>query len=236
VLWTSIACCLLYATVLDLGNVSIGYLKCQGISTVWLGGGKAIAVIVSESGIWLNSCLHGHMQWTWEVSGMIMIWLGWLCLCPSAISFFAENILQGNSLSSDTNNSKIILACMALARSGMFGFEQITTIVIHNKVDPNLRIKVHGVHKYLSLFGSACMCIFAMLYSDVQEFWILVSVSLCISLVSCMLHTGWTLCVYAPDVDKEKSQEKNNNHKSQQTYVLMTSGLNVEEKKKEQRI
>ncbi|ETO21123.1 hypothetical protein RFI_16081, partial [Reticulomyxa filosa] len=81
--------------------------------------GKACAAVFGVTGNWMGSYMFDQIQWTLGVNGSIVLWLSWLCLCPSGANFFVERVLNRDILNSTRENSFVILGCMILSRSGV---------------------------------------------------------------------------------------------------------------------
>eukprot|EP01084_Bolivina_argentea_P006487 12314_1 len=198
-IWVSLSYCMLYCSVLDGGTLVTAYLRFQGLPFSVLGIAKGIGACFGIFGTFLTPCLANKCGLKMELIGIFTIWLFWICLIPAGIELFVENVFN-KPLITDNNinihginhiNCYVILFSMIIARLGLWSFDLVENQLMQTKVKQSVRAQINGVQVGVSQLFSLFIYTLGMLFSDVNQFYILVFITLSIIFSACVLYTLW---------------------------------------------
>ena len=196
-LWASVSYCMLYCSVLDGGSLVAAYLRTEGISYSLLGITKGIGALFGIIGTLLTPFLANSCGLQLELIGVFTIWLFWICLFPSGIQFIAEKGFHTDVFSDSAvgfDDAYVILFCMIIARCGLWAFDLAENQLMQERVKPAVRAQVNGVQVSVSQLFFIFVAILAMIFSDTNQFYILVFITLGNIFSAAVLYTIWYSC------------------------------------------
>merc|ERR1712083_522906 len=128
-----------------------------------------------------------------ELIGLFTIWMFWICLFPSGIQFIAEKVFDADVFTADKNidDAYIILGCMIIARCSLWAFDLAENQMMQERVNAKVRAQVNGVQVSVSQMFMIFVSVFAMVFSQTSDFYILVFLTLGIILSACIVYTAW---------------------------------------------
>ena len=162
---------------------------------------KGTGALFGILGTLLTPLLVNKCKISFEKSGILTIWLFWLCLLPTGIKFFTQKVLsQFNAtknvhfLGNDTSDAYIILGCMIVARCGLWAFDLVENQLMQIKVRKAERARASGVQVAVSQLFTVVINVLAMIFSTVNQFYILIFITLGVIGSACIMYTLWALC------------------------------------------
>eukprot|EP01084_Bolivina_argentea_P256512 431923_1 len=186
VLLPSIAYCMLYINVLSGGVLVTSYLKFKGISYLILGVTKGFGALFGVFGTFLTPFLHNKLDLSMELIGIITIWLFWFALIPVGI---ADIIIGENNIIL----AYIMLACMIIARTGLWSFDLSINQLMQLMVKESVRAQVNGTQVALCQMFYMISSLLTMILHKVDQFFIVVWLTEILIFVACIVYSLWYL-------------------------------------------
>eukprot|EP00980_Cylindrotheca_fusiformis_P017913 scaffold5684_cov71-Cylindrotheca_fusiformis.AAC.2 len=180
--WAGLGLALLYFNVLTFSGMMTAYLVSCGMSKFTIGIWRGISSIVGLLGTFVFSQSQSRLHLDLETTAFwSLIWeFGWLTLSLSSIWVNNDNNNNDNGGSSSTNQNNATLAATLLiagvlpSRIGLWVYDISVTQLFQQTVAPNVRGQVGGTQMSLNAFFEFLPFVLGMIYSDVNDFWILI--------------------------------------------------------------
>mmetsp|Transcript_18070 Transcript_18070/g.59527 ORF Transcript_18070/g.59527 Transcript_18070/m.59527 type:complete len:536 (+) Transcript_18070:52-1659(+) len=181
----SVAYCFLYMTVIDNGSLMTAYLQWRGVPPSYLGASRGVGAVFGMGGTFLFPLVTGCFGGRFRQTGLVAVWLFWLLLLPSALSF----LWYGESRISDYS----VIGCMIISRVGLWMFDLAETQVMQEDVEPRHRATLNSVQTSLFQALFVLIQIGGLCFHKPQQFEALVYWSVLSVLCSAVIYTGWYL-------------------------------------------
>ena len=128
-------------TVIDNGSLMTAYLQWRGVPPSYLGASRGVGAVFGMGGTFLFPLVTGCFGGRFRQTGLVAVWLFWLLLLPSALSF----LWYGESRISDYS----VIGCMIISRVGLWMFDLAETQVMQEDVEPRHRATLNSVQTSL---------------------------------------------------------------------------------------
>ena len=186
VLFASIAYCMLYVNVLSGGVLVTSYLRFKGISYLTLGVTKGFGAVFGIFGTLITPYLHNQKNLSMESVGMITIWLFFVTLIPVGIGYV---VIGENAMALPY----IMLCCMIIARMGLWSFDLSINQLMQTRNHSEVRAQVNGTQVAFCQLFYMVSSILTMVFHEVEQFFIVIWVTLSVLLAACLLYSMWYL-------------------------------------------
>eukprot|EP00980_Cylindrotheca_fusiformis_P025921 scaffold14889_cov72-Cylindrotheca_fusiformis.AAC.1 len=184
--WAGFGLALLYFNVLTFSGMMTAYLVSCGMSKFTIGIWRGISSIVGLLGTFVFSQSQSRLHLDLETTAFwSLIWeFVWLTLSLSSIWVVNndnnnnDNDSSSSSSSSNQNNATLaatlLIAGVLPSRIGLWVYDISVTQLFQQTVAPNVRGQVGGTQMSLNAFFEFLPFVLGMIYSDVNDFWILI--------------------------------------------------------------
>ena len=200
--FASFSYAMLYVNVLCGGVVVTAFLRLQGISYSALGIAKGLGALSGILGTLLTPCLHKRVELSMELIGLLTVWLFWATLCPVGV---ADLVLRDEG---PLPFAYTVLCCMIVARLTLWAFDLSITQLMQTKVEDAVRAQVNGAQVALCQIFFMVSSVLTMVFHDVDQFYIVVWVTLATLFVACVMYSLWyVICARRKGYDCIKEQQ-----------------------------
>ena len=178
----SLSLSLLYCTVLDNGSLMTGYLTWRGVDPAIVGGSRGAGAVFGLIGTWLFPRLvkfYGSV----EQAGFYSVWLFWVCLVPGLVMFY----VAGESSVSDYT----VLLVMVVSRVGLWAFDLSITQILQEYIQEQDRGIINSTQTATMQVFSCVILLGGLIFSEPQQFVVLVTFSIFVVLSACVTYTRW---------------------------------------------
>ena len=204
VLFASIAYCMLYVNVLSGGVLVTSYLRFKGISYLTLGVTKGFGAVFGIFGTLITPYLHNQKNLSMESVGMITIWLFFVTLIPVGIGYV---VIGENAMALPY----IMLCCMIIARMGLWSFDLSINQLMQTRNHSEVRAQVNGTQVAFCQLFYMVSSILTMVFHEVEQFFIVIWVTLSVLLAACLLYSIWYVLPWCQRDAFHAIQDENEN-------------------------
>eukprot|EP01084_Bolivina_argentea_P020336 37821_1 len=196
----SLSGAMLCTSILTGGVLVTAYLKFRGISYLVLGVTKGCGAIFGIFGTIIEPYLKNNLGLTLELIGLITIICYWFTLLPVGIG----DIIVGDH---KISIAYLMLICMMVSRCSLWAFDLAFKQLMQVKVNPIFRGQINGTQSAICQIFYMMSSVLTMIFHTVDQFFILVWVTLIVTLFACVVYFLWYFIPWC-QIDRYVTEEE----------------------------